>query len=94
MIDDSINNFLVEDCFPENMSIQLQALWWDAKGNWEKAHELIDHLDDNISAHIHAYLHRVEGDMWNARYWYNKAGQPEYKGTLEEERLYLVKLYS
>lgn len=78
---------------PSGYSIQLQALWWDAKGEWEKAHQLIDHLEDLKSAHVHAYLHRVEGDLWNARYWYSRAKQPEYKGTLKDESLYLVGLY-
>jgi hypothetical protein len=84
---------LTKDNLPPELSVQLQALWYDAKGNWQKAHDLIDHLNDSTSAHIHAYLHRVEGDLWNARYWYNRAKQPEFKGTLEEEWNYLLKLY-
>lgn len=93
----SINIFeesLAHSVPPAGCSTQLRALWWDAKGDWDKAHELIDHLEDNISAHIHAYLHRAEGDLWNARYWYSRANQPEYKGTLQEEWFYLVGLYS
>lgn len=73
------------------LSVQLQALWWDAKRDWKRAHDLIDHLNDVKSAHIHAYLHRVEGDLWNARYWYNCAKQPEFKGTLVEEWEVLLK---
>lgn len=84
---------LVEDKPPMDLKIQLQALWWDAKGNWQKAHDLIDHLEDPVSAHIHAYLHRVEGDMWNARYWYNRARQPVFEGNLEEEWSYLLAKY-
>ena len=78
---------------PENLTIQMESLWWDAKGNWYKAHELIDQLEDPISAHIHAYLHRVEGDLWNARYWYNRAGKPAYTGDLAQEWEMLVKMY-
>lgn len=78
---------------PSNLSVQLQALWWDAKGNWKKAHNLIDSLEDPISAHIHAYLHRVEGDLWNAQYWYHRAKQPEFKGDLKEEWNNLLELY-
>ncbi len=73
--------------------VSIQALWYDAKGEWKKAHDLIDHLNDKVSAHIHAYLHRVEGDLWNARYWYNRAKQPEFIGSLEEEREHLLQLY-
>jgi hypothetical protein len=50
-------------------------------------------LNDTVSAHIHAYLHRVEGDLWNARYWYDRAKQPEFNGSLEEEWNYLVEKY-
>ncbi|WP_149912982.1 hypothetical protein [Sphingobacterium cavernae] len=86
-------NSLTEN-FPSNsLSVQIEALWWDAKGDWKQAHDLIDHLDDAISAHIHAYLHRVEGDFWNARYWYNRAKQPEFKGSLDEEWEYLLEKY-
>lgn len=70
---------------PQHWSVQLQALWYDAKGDWSSAHGLIDHLSDRDSAHVHAYLHRVEGDLWNARYWYDRAKQPEFKGTLDDE---------
>ena len=86
-------NSLAFDFPPAGISVQLESLWWDGKGNWQKAHDLIDHLQDRDSAHIHAYLHRVEGDLWNARYWYNRAKQPEFKGTLQEEWEYLLDKY-
>ena len=76
-----------------NWDIQIQSLWFDAKGEWKKAHDLIDHLNDSISAHVHAYLHRVEGDLWNARYWYNRAKQPEFSGSLDDERDFLIEKY-
>lgn len=78
---------------PSSLSVQQQSLWYDAKGNWQKAHDLIDQLEDPISAHIHAYLHRVEGDQWNANYWYSRAKQPQFKGSLGEEWEYLVEKY-
>lgn len=77
---------------PQNLSVHLQALWYDAKGDWQTAHTLIDHLEDRTSAHVHAYLHRVEGDLWNARYWYNRAKQREYEGTLQAEWESLVQM--
>ncbi|MBV2225256.1 hypothetical protein [Sphingobacterium mizutaii] len=76
-----------------NWNVQVQALWYDAKGDWKNAHDLIDHLNDRESAHVHAYLHRVEGDLWNARYWYNRAKQPEFSGSLEAEHNQLLELY-
>ena len=85
----SLNDF---DC-PKVLSIQMQSLWLDAKGDWHNAHDLIDHLEDPISAHIHAYLHRVEGDIWNARYWYRKANKEECRANLKSEWNELVDLY-
>lgn len=93
MTKQEFNNSLVNNSAPKELSAPLQALWYDAKGQWHKAHALIDHLEDRESAHIHAYLHRVEGDSWNARYWYNRAQEQEFEGTLEEEWKYLVNRY-
>ncbi|PRD45462.1 hypothetical protein [Sphingobacterium haloxyli] len=90
--DEFISSIGNTDSVPDKLNVQLQALWHDAKGNWQIAHDLIDHLEDPASAHVHAYLHRVEGDLWNARYWYNRAKQPEYKGGLKEEWEQLVKI--
>ncbi|MFZ4863897.1 hypothetical protein ACL9RF_17120 [Sphingobacterium sp. Mn56C] len=77
----------------EGLTVQQQALWYVKNNNWHYAHDLIDQLNDAVSAHIHAYLHRVEGDLWNAKYWYNKAKQPEFKGSLEQEWTQLMQLY-
>ena len=74
-------------------AVQLKALWWDAKGDWQQAHGLIDHLTDQPSARVHAYLHRVEGDLWNAKYWYNRSGEALFSGSLEQERDLLVKRF-
>ena len=70
---------------PQGISVYVQALWYDAKGNWEKAHELIQDLPDKDASWIHAYLHRKEGDSWNADYWYNKAGRKRPLLSLEQE---------
>lgn len=79
------SNIQQEEHPDPNWTVHLKALWYDAKGDWKAAHDLIDHLTDSTSAHVHAYLHRVEGDLWNARYWYNRAKQPEFKGSLSDE---------
>ncbi len=70
---------------PEYMNNLLQALWFDAKGDWETAHELIQSVYTNEGAWVHAYLHRKEGDLENATHWYQKAGKTMPKNSLEEE---------
>ncbi|MGM0945225.1 MAG: hypothetical protein ACQEW9_08580 [Bacteroidota bacterium] len=71
----------------------LLSLWFDAKGNWEKAHDQVDQLEGKDAARIHAYLHRKEGDQWNADYWYRRAGEARPNMTLDEEWEYLVERY-
>jgi hypothetical protein len=63
----------------------LAALWWAAKGKWDDAHKIVQDESDANSAWVHAYLHRVEGDLGNAGYWYRQAGQPVAKDLLEAE---------
>jgi hypothetical protein len=63
----------------------LLALWWDGRGNWEKAHEVAQDVDGPDGAWVHAYLHRKEGDASNAAYWYRRAGQPVASGDLRAE---------
>ena len=74
----------------DDFSIHLRALWFDGKGDWQKAHEEVDQLNDAGSAHIHAYLHRKEGDIWNADYWYRRAQQTRPEMALDEEWAHLV----
>jgi len=70
---------------PSSLNVYLQALWYDAKDNWSKAHSLVDSLEDKTACWVHAYLHRKEGDIGNADYWYNKAGKKRLAITLDEE---------
>ena len=63
----------------------LAALWWAAKGQWDAAHKIVQDEDDANSAWVHAYLHRVEGDLGNAGYWYRQAGKPVASGALDAE---------
>lgn len=67
------------------MSLPLQALWWDARGEWAKAHACAQADPGPGGAAVHAYLHRKEPDLSNARYWYNRAGRVPFSGGLEEE---------
>ena len=76
---------LAEAAPDATLSPQLRALWWAAKGDWDQAHKIVQDEDDAKSAWVHAYLHRVEGDLGNAGYWYRRAGQPVAKDALETE---------
>jgi hypothetical protein len=75
---------------PEVLSTQLEALWYDGKGDWKSAHNLADGPSDKLSARVHAYLHRKEGDIWNADYWYRRSGETRPEISLEEEWEMLV----
>lgn len=69
----------------ETLPKALQALFYDKKGNWNQAHEIVQNASDADSAWVHAYLHRKEGDLSNARYWYRRSNQPEFSGELSQE---------
>ncbi len=60
----------------------LLALWHDAQGDWARAHEVAQDVESSNGAWVHAYLHRKEGDAFNAAYWYRRAGKPVFAGTL------------
>jgi hypothetical protein len=64
---------------------ELLALWWDWRGNWEMAHAEVDQLPGKSAARVHAYLHRKEGDDWNADYWYRRADVSRPFISLDEE---------
>ena len=75
---------------PTGLSAPLAALWWDAKGDWAKAHGLVDELESKEGMAVHAYLHRKEGSLGNADYWYARAGRECHRPSLEEEWRALV----
>ncbi len=70
---------------PAGLSTALKGLWWDGKGDWGEAHRHAQEQDDRIGAAVHAYLHRKEGDLANAGYWYSRAGRRMPGGSLEVE---------
>lgn len=72
------------------LSAPLSALWWDAKGNWTRAHALVGELETKHGMAVHAYLHRKEGDASNASYWYARAGREFHRPALESEWAALV----
>ena len=70
---------------PASLSVPLQSLWWDGKGDWVRAHALVDALEAPAGMAVHAYLHRKEGVEWNANYWYSRAGRSYRRPSLEAE---------
>ena|SRR5688500_3540287 len=76
---------------PENLNQLLLALWYDAKGDWEKSHKLVSDINSKEASLIHAYLHRKEGDLGNAEYWYRRAATDCKNISLKEEWDFLVK---
>lgn len=70
---------------PAGLPAPLQALWWDAKGDWARAHGLVDELSTRDAMAVHAYLHRKEGAEGNANYWYSRAGRHYHRPSLEAE---------
>jgi hypothetical protein len=70
---------------PAGLPPPLRALWHDARGDWTAAHQVAQDINDSTGAWIHAYLHRKEGDLANAGYWYRRARKPECGDSLETE---------
>ncbi|HZT42729.1 MAG TPA: hypothetical protein VFA07_11240 [Chthonomonadaceae bacterium] len=70
---------------PPDLPPALQALWHEANGDWNAAHDLLQNDNSDAGSWVHAYLHRKEGDAGNAAYWYRRAGKPVASGPLESE---------
>jgi hypothetical protein len=69
----------------EGLTLQEKALWFAGKSDWDTAHQIVQDMNDKFSSRIHAFLHRQEGDISNARYWYNKAGANMPALSIDEE---------
>ena len=87
---DEFRHSLVAGAPPTGMSRLAQALWYDAKGDWTRAHEIVQSVNGKSGARVHAYLHRKEGDADNARYWHDRAGTKMPTIPLESEWQALV----
>jgi hypothetical protein len=70
---------------PPVIAPALRAMWHAAKGNWDEAHRIAQDINDRSGAWVHAHLHRVEGDLGNARYWYRQAAESEATDRVEAE---------
>jgi hypothetical protein len=71
---------------PEELPVPLQGLWLVANGDWGAAHNLVQDDPSDEAAWVHAHLHRIEGDIGNAGYWYNRSGRPPTNVPFEKER--------
>ena len=71
---------------PPSFGLELASLWWISNNQWQRAHDLIDQASGADRAWVHAYLHRIEGDEANARYWYLRAGRDRPSYGLSQER--------
>jgi hypothetical protein len=85
MTPSAFRSCISQDTPPRDLPAPLQALWWAAKGDWDRAHKIVQDDDTADAAWVHAYLHRVEGDLPNARYWYAQATRPAANGPLPTE---------
>jgi hypothetical protein len=91
---ENFKNTLSESSVPKNFSILLQALWHDAKGDWEAAHNVAQSKEGTLAYdQLHAYLHRKEGDRFNANYWYRRCGENMSKISLDQEWKILVERF-
>ena len=82
---EALRRSLEEAAPPEGLAAPVEALWWDAKGDWGRAHALVDTLESREAMAVHAYLHRKEGVEWNAEYWYRRAGVQYRRTSLAAE---------
>lgn len=85
---------LTDDTPPASLNPILEGLWYDGKEDWEAAHNIAQSAEGTPAYdRLHAYLHRKEGDTWNANYWYRRAGAATYTGSLLSEWETLVRQY-
>jgi hypothetical protein len=82
---ESLRQSLSAGAPPASLPPLLKALWYDAKGDWDRAHEIAQYEQGELAAWVHAYLHRKEGDLSNAAYWYARAGKTVCRTSLELE---------
>ena len=79
---------------PQNIPDMLLALWYDGKNDWDGSHNIAQEIEDKNGLWVHAYLHRKEGDLSNARYWYSRAGKSEPDMSLKQEWESLVRHFT
>lgn len=80
---------------PDHLSDALKTLWLSKAGKWHEAHDICQEMHDRTGSWLHAHLHREEGDLWNADYWYQRAGKksPGKNVTIEQEWQQMVQVF-
>ena len=78
---------------PPGLAAPLRALWHEAHGDWGRAHKIVQGESGKAASRVHAYLHRKEGDLSNADYWYGRSGEERPRGTLDKEWETLVRSF-
>jgi hypothetical protein len=76
---------------PSPTTPMLRAIWYGLRGDWDAAHELAQAQDDPDGAWVHAWLHRIEGDLGNAEYWYRRAGRQALRDDTRAEGLHIAR---
>jgi hypothetical protein len=93
-IKNEVDELFKTDAPSSDFSKELESLWHDFNGNWDTAHNIVQNLGSKNAAWIHAYLHRKEGDIWNAEYWYSRAGKQisemDYEAEFESIAMQLL----
>ena len=89
---DHFRRTLTDAAPPQSLTAPLRALWFDGHGDWNQAHNVAQDVEDATGAWVHAYLHRKEGDLQNAEYWYRRAGKPVATSALDDEWAAMVTL--
>lgn len=87
---DEFNSSIRAEQPPGGLSATLVSMWWDKKGDWDRAHAIAQEIPGEQGSAVHAYLHREEGVLWNADYWYARAGRKRPDLPLAEEWRQLV----
>lgn len=80
-----LENSIQRDAEPQNLTAELTALWFEAKGDWDRAHCIVQEMSTREAMWVHAYLHRVEGDLGNSNYWYSRANKTMPRIAFREE---------
>jgi hypothetical protein len=84
-LDELISHIEINEAPEPSMSPTVASLWWDRKGDWDRAHAIAQTIPTVQGSAVHAYLHREEGVLWNADYWYRRAGRQRPTVSLADE---------